>query len=437
MKLRKASSYKKPDKYLLEDLFSLIPDSLSVSVSFTLPAQGIRYLQYLKVLNRSPIAIKESRRLLFHFFTFCLERSVFLPTEVSRFVLESYQKKLSIQKCPTGKNTNPDTERAVITPLTQIKILGAIRQFFAWLTRSRVLLYNPAADLEYPKAPSRLPREWLSADEIEKVMAQPDLSTITGFRDRVMLEVLYSTGIRRTELCNLKVLDILWNQGYLRVLEGKGKKDRFVPIGERALLWLSRWISEHRPKLYLPPDPGYIFLTKTGQGVVCGNAGQKVSEYIKASGVKKKGSCHLFRHSFATQLLDAGADLRSIQLMLGHETIRTTQIYTHIAIKSLKETHARLHPAEKDSREEKIKKQYAKAIEVADSLKEEENDLELESGQEQNLNKKRNFPNQLFDLDTSLQPGSPQPHFQAKSQPESSPLATSPHQPEPANKKHR
>lgn len=420
MKLRKQSSYKKPSRYLLEDLLLLLPSTQSGS--FSLPAQAIRYLQYLKVLNRSEIGIMESRRILFHFVVFCLERSVFLVADVNRHILESYQKKLSFQRrdLPKSPKKPQDEAKLFISPATQIRILTIIRQFFAWLSRSRILSQNPAADMEYPKAPTRLPRDWLSEEEIEKVMAMPDLETMTGFRDRVMMEVLYSTGIRRTELSKLKVLDILWTQGYLRILEGKGKKDRFVPIGERALYWLNRWVLEFRPKLFLPPDPGWVFLTVTAQRIVAGNVGQKISEYIKASGVKKRGSCHLFRHSFATQLLDAGADLRSIQLMLGHASIRTTQIYTHIAIKSLKETHARLHPAEIGYREQKSQHLYGDAIKSTGHGHGHREEDEQEHGQDKeeshqsnhqdNYQKRhpKDFPKEYV-LNTSLQPGVPQP----------------------------
>jgi integrase/recombinase XerD len=177
------------------------------------------------------------------------------------------------------------------------------------------------------------------------VLAQPDLTTPGGVRDRAMIEVLYSTGIRRSELAGLAVFDIDADRQTLLVRQGKGRKDRMVPIGERALAWVDRYLAEVRHVHATEPDDGVLFLTVDGTRFSLDRLTQLVRGYVERSGVNKQGACHLFRHTLATLMLEGGADIRYVQQMLGHADISTTQIYTQVSIRHLQAIHTATHPA--------------------------------------------------------------------------------------------
>jgi integrase/recombinase XerD len=166
-----------------------------------------------------------------------------------------------------------------------------------------------------------------------------------GLRDRAILEVLYSTGLRRMEMIALKLYDLSLDRGLLLVRQGKGHKDRYVPIGERAIAWLEKYIREGRPLLAVEPDDMSVFVTAQGEPFSRDHLSFAVKERIDAAKLGKTGSCHLFRHTMATLMHENGADIRHIQAMLGHEDIRTTEIYTQVAIRALQKIHAATHPA--------------------------------------------------------------------------------------------
>jgi integrase/recombinase XerD len=180
---------------------------------------------------------------------------------------------------------------------------------------------------------------------MEKVLEQPDTETFVGIRDRAILEVFYCTGIRRTELMRLKIDDLDRERGVLTIREGKGKRDRTVPIGERALFWLDQYLSRVRTEMATEPDQGLIFLTSTGVSFTPNHLSWLVRKYIRAANIEKNGACHIFRHTIATLMLEGGADTRYIQEMLGHARLDTTQIYTHVSIRKLKQVHTRTHPS--------------------------------------------------------------------------------------------
>ena len=184
----------------------------------------------------------------------------------------------------------------------------------------------------------------LTEQEVERVMREPDLSDALGVRDRALLEVLYSTGIRRSEAIGLSLYDIDDKLGTLRIRQGKGKKDRVVPIGERALRWVEKYAHDARPSLVVPPETGRLFLTNLGDELNPEWLSKLVREYLKRAEIEKRGSCHLFRHTVATLMLDNGADIRFIQEMLGHASVATTELYTHVSVKQLCEVHRRTHP---------------------------------------------------------------------------------------------
>jgi integrase/recombinase XerD len=179
----------------------------------------------------------------------------------------------------------------------------------------------------------------LTVSEAEQVMAQA-----TNVRDRAILETLYSTGIRRTELVNLRLYDVDADRGVVMVRQGKGRKDRVVPIGERALAWIDKYRRELRPMVTLDGRSA-LFLNNVGEPFTPPQLTRLVRGYVEASETGKRGSCHLFRHTMATLMLENGADIRYIQVMLGHVKLETTAIYTHVSIRKLKEIHTATHPA--------------------------------------------------------------------------------------------
>jgi len=270
------------------------------------------------------------------FIRFCEERGVNTPEEVSRQVVERYQRHLFHAETPAG---NPLSIRA------QLSYLLTVRGFFRYLAKERILLYNPTADMDLPKVGKRLPRNVLTVQEAEAVLAGPEVEEPFGIRDRAILEVLYSTGIRRMEVVNLKRYDVDIDNRTVFIREGKGKKDRMVPIGERAVLWLSKYLREVRPRLVVEPDPQVLFLTHAGEFIAPNYLTEIVQRYVEKSGIGKKGSCHMFRHTMATLMLEGGADVRYVQAMLGHSQLSTTEIYTHVSIRKLKEVHEKTHPA--------------------------------------------------------------------------------------------
>jgi integrase/recombinase XerD len=205
-------------------------------------------------------------------------------------------------------------------------------------------LHNPASELELPRPEKRLPQEVLTLSEIERLLAVPDTGDPLGVRDRAMLELFYSTGIRRTELCRLELSDVNTERRTAHVRQGKGKKDRMVPVGCRAVQWLERYLTEVGPRLCLDTRTQALFLTGYGDAFNPDMVSRMVAAWLEQAGLKRKGCCHALRHSCATHMLENGADIRFIQQLLGHEKLDTTAIYTEVSIKQLQEVHARCHP---------------------------------------------------------------------------------------------
>lgn len=296
------------------------------------------HLEWMLIRNYSIKYINVQVYLIDYFIRWCEERGVTRPTEVSRAMLESYQRWLYHHR-------NPKTSK-YMTTATQAGRLSAVKSLFKWLTRKNHILYNPASEIDLPRVGKRLPRAVLSPLEAEKVLSVPDTSKELGVRDRAILEVLYSTGIRRSELVNLKLYDIDRTMGTLMVRQGKGNKDRIIPIGSRALLWLTKYLHEVRPELEVgADDEGFIFLAAQGTPISSVSVGKMTREAIEAAEIDKAGSCHLFRHSMATSMLENGADIRFVQEMLGHADLGSTAIYTRVSIKQLRQVHQATHPA--------------------------------------------------------------------------------------------
>ena len=294
------------------------------------------HLNALRARGYAASTVDARRRHLRDFTTWLEDRGVTQPGQVTLPVMERYQLHLFERRKRDG------------APLgwgSQAQRLLAVKGLFKWLARQRHLGCNPAAELELPRLPKRLPRTVLTAREAELVLEGPDLAHPLGVRDRAILELLYSTGVRRAECAGLQLTDIDLARLVVLVREGKGGRDRFVPLGERAARWLEKYLREVRPHYMTPPDEGWLLLTKRGRRLTPKRLGALVSGYVAQSGIGKQGSCHVFRHTMATLMLEGGADVRHIQEILGHAELSTTALYTHLSIGQLQDVHRRTHPA--------------------------------------------------------------------------------------------
>lgn len=308
-----------------------------------LSKQAINFVEYMEMKNYSDTTVKTQARSLGTFIEWCNDRGIYDQEEIIRPVIERYQKHLFYFR---KKDNTPLSFR------TQKQRLIHLKSFFSYMCKKHILLNNPTFDLELPKIPKSLPRDVLTIDEVEKILLVPNTGSLLGIRDRAILETLYSTGMRRAEIVNLKLTDIDFDQGIVFICEGKGKKDRYIPIGKRAIEWIEKYLYDSRVYFVNSPDDGILFLTNSGTKFKPDLMGNLVRKIIDQAEIKKKGACHIFRHSFATLLLGSGADIRSIQKMMGHESLESTQIYTHVNVKKLKEIHDLYHPAKGSDNQE-------------------------------------------------------------------------------------
>lgn len=294
-----------------------------------------QYLQALAVQGYSKRTLESKNWLLNYFITYCAERDIDKPEQVSQAIGLRYQKHVHLCKKEDGKPLAIGTQRSR---------MNEIKLWFRWLVKAGFLPFSCLEEIALPKPPKQLPKTIFNVEEVEKLMQQPNLGTLVGLRDRAMMEVLYSSAIRRNELINLDLNDVDLSRGWLMVRQGKGAKDRMVPIGERAVFWVERYLKDARPALMKCITESALFLSKRGLRLHHTTFACDLQQYKKASGIQKSGSCHAFRHSTATLMLENGADIRHIQALLGHECLSTTQIYTQVAIKHLKEVHQKTHP---------------------------------------------------------------------------------------------
>jgi len=298
-----------------------------------------QYFEWMRATHYAEATVRTREKLLPVFVGWCAERGITQPAQVTRELLERYQRHLYGLRKESGEP---------LCPRYQGSHLVAIKMLFRWLLESNHALYDPSAKVRLPRWPRRLPRHVLTKEEAERVINQPDVSTSLGLRDRALLETLYSTGVRKQELAALKLYDLDAAAGTLMVRRGKGGKQRVVPIGERALLWVQKYLADARPEFSArsaEADEGWLFLSSGGAGLSIHSIVPIVRKHLEAAGIDKKGSVHLWRHTMATLMLEGGADVRYVQEMLGHASLESTQIYTQVAIKKLKEVHAAAHPA--------------------------------------------------------------------------------------------
>lgn len=228
-------------------------------------------------------------------------------------------------------------------PTTANRRLAALRRFYAWALREHRSPCDPCLTLVAAKQPPRLPKT-LSEAQVEALLRAPDIGTARGLRDRAMLETLYATGLRVSELVGLRALEVSLNEGVVRVVQGKGGKDRLVPLGAEAAHWIDRYSREARPELAGAKVSDALFVTARAQAMTRQAFWQLIKKYALQADIHAPLSPHVLRHAFATHLLNHGADLRVVQMLLGHADISTTQIYTHVARERLKALHAAHHP---------------------------------------------------------------------------------------------
>jgi integrase/recombinase XerD len=294
-----------------------------------------KYLQYLAVKGFADTTLRVRRVHLGMFISWCKKSRITAPTQVTKSFLEGYQRFLFQYRKKDGQP---------LAVASQCSRLAPLKVWFTWLAKHNHILEDPALELELPRVGYKLPRV-LTKDEAELVLQQPILGEALGMRDRAILEVLYSTGVRRMELLKFKLYDVDQKNGLMTIREGKGKRDRVVPVGERALFWLGKYLTDVRPSLASQPDDSIVFLTTLGKPFSPNHLSWLARRYGRAAKIGKGGACHIFRHTMATLMLEGGADIRYIQAMLGHVRLDTTQIYTHVSIRKLKQIHTETHPA--------------------------------------------------------------------------------------------
>ena len=321
------------------------PDHFDRSAPDALALWRDAYIESLGARNYAEGTLEGRRDALKVFLAWAAERDLTRAGQITRPILESYQRWLWRCTKANGQRLGWSTQR---------NRLGVLKDFFRWVTRQDVILHNPASEVELPRMEKRLPQAVLTLPEVERLLAVPDVTDPLGIRDRTMLEVFYSCGIRRTELCRIELPDMNTERRTLHVRLGKGKKDRVVPIGTRAVHWLEHYLQAVRPRLCLDTRTQALFLTGYGGPFNPDVVSRMVAAWLAKAGLKRKGCCHILRHTCATHMLENGADIRFIQQLLGHEKLDTTAIYTEVSIKQLQEVHARCHPSARPQNEASI-----------------------------------------------------------------------------------
>ncbi len=229
-----------------------------------------------------------------------------------------------------------------ISARSTARFLSSLRGFYQHLLREQRLTQDPTLLVDSPKLGRPLPKSLTEAD-VEALLAAPPVAEPLGLRDRAMIELMYGCGLRVSELVGLRMANLGLNQGLVRIL-GKGGKERLVPMGEEALAWLARYLKQARPLLLGPGSEDIVFPSQRGQPMTRQTVWYRLRRHAQVAGVRKPLSPHTLRHAFATHLINHGADLRAVQLLLGHSDLSTTQIYTHVARQRMQELHARHHP---------------------------------------------------------------------------------------------
>lgn len=299
------------------------------------------YLNAMLAQGRGRQTIKGTKSALKELTGFLASIGVDRIEQLDHVALMQYREELSWRLTAKG------------TPLSansQSNLLGNLRAFCRWMVDQDWLVSDPSKRIPNPKKQKHLPRSILEPKEIQAIMKQPDMSTATGYRDRVILEVLYSTAMRREEAANLKLDEVDTETGYATIRDGKGGKDRVVPLGESVCQLIETYLAGIRADWIGAENDQHLFLNRWGQQMDPNAIWAVVRKHARAANLKKPVSTHTLRHSCATHMLRNGAPIRHLQEMLGHESLETTQIYTRVTINELKQIHAKFHPRERDEK---------------------------------------------------------------------------------------
>lgn len=299
------------------------------------------FREHLRVKSYSPASIATYTDYLRGFFAYLEEIGVKAAKRVTRDHLEAYRLRL------VEHRVHGDRGYSVSTLCLKVR---AVRRLFEYLEAMNRILVNPAETFKEPKKETRLPRVVLTAKETRRILDAPNLSLEIGIRDRAMLEVFYSTGVRLEELLRLTIFDCDLQGGLLRVNNGKGAKDRVVPLGRHAMKFLQTYLAKVRPSYAMGNRAERcLFVGRLGVPLSQQAVQKAVRNYARAAGIRKKVTPHTFRHTFATELVRNGADITAVQKMLGHADLSSTQLYTHVAGVEVKKTHRLSHPRERDA----------------------------------------------------------------------------------------
>ncbi len=294
------------------------------------------YLQHLQTLGRSLYTIKNIRSALRGLLAFLEEQRITTVEELQADVLEEYQQDLAFRVTAKGK---------LLALRTQGQKIMTLKSFTKFLKDKDYLLHDPGSRLKLPRKPKRLPKVILSTKDVKKLIEAPDTHTNRGYRNRIIIEILYDTAIRRSELANIKLTDLDLQSGFIRI-QGKGDKDRVVPLSERVCELVRNYILAVRPCLIRDNDDGYLLLNRWGKKMDPNAVWAVVKRCTYLASLRKNVSTHTLRHTCATHMLKNGAPVRHLQEMLGHESLESTQLYTHVTINDLKEIHRKYHPSE-------------------------------------------------------------------------------------------
>lgn len=303
----------------------------------------IDYQKHLKALGRSAHTLKGARYDLARFVRYLKSEAIDDIEQLTPDVLADYQQALCFYLTAKARP---------LAVRTQLQRLCVVKGFTAYLKQKDLLLRDPGQTLQLPKKPKRLPKVILTEKEVAMLLQAPDMRTNRGYRNRVILELLYDTAVRRAEIAAIRTADIDLAAGYI-LIHGKGDKDRVVPVSQRVCELVQNYILMVRPNLVQGEDPGFLIVNRWGRRMNANGIWAVVKRCAALAGIKKNVTTHTFRHTCATHMLKNGAPVRHLQEMLGHESLESTQIYTRVTINDLKQIHARYHPSENLKRKDK------------------------------------------------------------------------------------
>lgn len=292
-----------------------------------------RYVEYNQSIALSHHSIVNYLCDIRCFFSFLEEENIEDLKDIDRKVISKYQS--FIYSHPRGYKLR-----------TQSKKITGVRNFFSFLDHEDYVLNDPSREIDLPKIPKELPLNVPTEDEMTKLIGKINIDSLLGLRNRAILELLYSTGIRSGELAALKLSSIDKDRGFLRIIKGKGSKDRVVPIGDLALKYIDLYLTHERPRLLKRRDYPHLFITRRGKPVHQEDVPEIVQRCARDTGIKRRITAHMIRHACATHMLRRSAPIRYIQELLGHGSLATTQLYTKVEIKDLKKIHHKTHPRE-------------------------------------------------------------------------------------------